>query len=54
MGAEANMAIFKSALKYRGFEIGSTREPQLPLTKEEEKVLFEKLYELDNKYKKFF
>ena len=54
LGAGANMAIFKSALKYRGFEIGSVREPQLALTQDEEKVLFEKLHELDNKYKEVF
>lgn len=54
LGAGSNMALFKSALKYRGFEVGTVREPQVPLTLKEEEELIEKLAKLDEKYKEYF
>lgn len=54
LGAGGNLSIFKSALRYRGLDVGSVREPQLPLDAAEEKSLFQKLSELDEKYSQYF
>lgn len=53
LGAGSNLAIFKSALKYRGFDVGSVRSPQVSLTQEEETLLFKELARLDEKYSEF-
>lgn len=53
LGAGSDIAIFKSALKYRGFDVGNVKGPQVSLTKEEENVLFKKLSEIDAKYSEY-
>lgn len=43
----ANLAVFKSALEYRGVFEASVRKPQLDLTSQEREVLWEKLAAFD-------
>ena len=40
IGVGIGLAYFKSALRYRGVDIGGLRSPQRALTKDEERVLF--------------
>jgi dihydrodipicolinate synthase/N-acetylneuraminate lyase len=45
-GIGIGIAYFKSALRYRGLDIGGVRSPQRALTKDEERILFSGLDEL--------
>jgi dihydrodipicolinate synthase/N-acetylneuraminate lyase len=45
-GIGIGIAYFKSALRYRGLDIGGVRAPQRALTGEEQKILFSGLDKL--------